>query len=371
VKASLLCASFEPKGGYNAAKMNGNRVLKFFLIQIVLVSFVVVPLPSTAGSPDFLWLRTAGNSAMEVSFSLAVDSVGNSYIGGYFNSTNVSFGNGVFITNVVTTASPPWDVFMAKYNPHGEIVWAKGFGGSDDDRARAIAVDSQGDCFVTGRFYSTNFSIGGVFLTNSVPRGNSAIFVAKFDGLGNLLWARVPDKGYSQSGSGIAVDSLGNCYVTGSFSGTNTFAGTNLISRGSTDVLLLKYDPSGNLLWAKRAGGNDLDAGAAVATDVSGNVCLLANIRGTNVIFDSFNFSADAGIVDQDIVVAKYDGLGRIIWAKEYGGTNKAGFTLQCSTNLLPSSDWIAVESDRVVSGSRYVVTSPIDSENKFYRLKR
>jgi hypothetical protein len=302
------------------SEMNASRVFKCLITGSFLS--LLIPFASVADTPQFSWLKTAGSTGAEVSFSLAVDPAGNSYIAGYFNSTNISFGNGHLITNVSRSSSLPYDIFVAKFTPTGTIAWARGIGGSDDDRARAITVDPQGNCFVTGSSRSTNFVIGGVYLTNSFPHGNSAIFTAKFDGLGNLLWARGANKGTSQSGSGIAVDGFGNCFVTGSFNGTNTFAGTNLISRGNSDVLLLKYNPSGDLLWSTQAGGSGLDAGAAVVADVSGNAYLLANIRGTNAAFDNFSFSANAGDIDQDIIAAKYDSSGHVIWAKQYGGTD-------------------------------------------------
>lgn len=253
-----------------------------------------------------------------MSYSIAVDSAGGSYIAGYFNSTNVSFGN-LLLTNSSPTT---YDVFIAKYDPNGAVIWARRMGGTNDDRARSIAVDAQHNCYVTGRFVSTNFSIGGITLTNYSPNGNSSIFVAKFDASGNLLWARSPDRGYDQSGWQVTADGIGNCYVTGSFRGTNTFAGTNLISRGLTDVLLLKYDPHGNLLWVQQAGGNDTDTGTALALDASGNAYLLANFRSTNATFGNFLFSVNGNDTVQNMVVAKYNSVGNVIWAKQFGGTD-------------------------------------------------
>lgn len=288
---------------------------------IALLVFVAALNGAMASAPDFLWLKTATGAGAEVSYSIAVDATGSSFIAGYFNSTNVNFG-GVVLTN----AGPQnYDGFVARYAPDGDLLWAKRFGGTNDEHAHSIAVDNQDDCYVAGYFYSTNCPIGNITLTNFAPNGNSSFFIAKFDSAGNVIWARGPDKGYSQAGYGIAVDALGNCYLAGQFSGTNTVGGTNLTSRGSSDVMLLKYNANGDLLWAQQGGGNSLDAGAGVTVDSQGNVYLLAVIRSTNATFGNFSFSVKGTNLDQDIIIAKYDSTGNIAWAQQFGGTDLDG----------------------------------------------
>jgi hypothetical protein len=255
-----------------------------------------------------------------VSRQIVVDAAGSSYIIGSFNSSNCPLGSFV-LTNSLRSASPTWDVFLVKYDTQGSVVWAQKFGGTNDDRGGGVAVDAQQQCYVTGYFESTNFAIGGVTLTNYAPNGSSSLFVAKLDATGNVLWARSPGPSYSSSGARIVVDSTGNSYVAGSFSGTNTFGSTNLVSRGSSDVLLLKYDPDGNLLWAQQAGGNYVDGAAGLALDAADNFYLLANIRSTNAAFGTNIFSVIGTNTCQNFVVAKYNPSGSVLWAKLYGGT--------------------------------------------------
>lgn len=293
--------------------------MKRYLAPWVLVAWVGWPAITTlAAAPGFLWLRTAGGEAAEVSYSIAVDAAGSSFITGYFASTNLKFAS-----FVLTNANPPtYDAFAARFDTDGTVLWAKRLGGTNDDRARAVAIDSRDNCYVVGYFYSTNFFVGNTTLTNFAANGNGSFFTAKFDPAGNPLWARGPDKGYSQAANGIAADAAGNCYVAGQFSGTNTIGGTNLASRGSSDIVLLKYDPNGKLLWVQQAGGNSNDSGGAVTVDSSGNVYLLAVIRSTNATFGNFSFSVKGTNTDQDIVIAKYDPAGNIIWARQFGGTD-------------------------------------------------
>ena len=229
------------------------------LFVVVLLSLSgFCPAGASAANSDFLWLKTAGGSGAEVSRQIVVDDAGSGYIVGAFNSTNVHL-DGIVLTNTQPSSLPTWDGFIVKYDTAGNVEWAKKFGGTNDDRGMGIAVDGQHNCYVTGWFESTNFFIDDVTLTNRSPAGNSSLFIAKFGPAANLLWVRGLNGTYNKNHLRIAVDSTGNSYLTGNFSGTNTFGGTNLVSRGSSDVLLLKYDSAGNLLWAQQAGGNGAD----------------------------------------------------------------------------------------------------------------
>lgn len=298
----------------------GKRSVSGLVAGFLLLALGLFPAETKADSHDFLWLRTAGGSGAEVSRQIVVDDAGSSYIVGAFNSTNVHFGS-VALTNTLPTSLPTWDGFIVKYDTSGNVVWAKKFGGTNDDRGSDIAVDAQHNCYVAGWFDSTNFFIDGVTLTNSSPAGNSSLFVAKFDASANLLWVQQFSGNYYQNSLRIALDSAGNYYLTGSFSGTNAFGNTNLVSRGPSNVLLLKYDPTGNLLWAQSAGGSDRDGGADIGLDATNNVYLLANIRSTNAAFGSFVFSVYGTNTCQNLVVAKYDPAGNVIWARQCGGT--------------------------------------------------
>lgn len=287
----------------------------------VLLWLILLAGLCSASAGDFHWLRTAGREGAEVSRQIVVDNAGSSYIIGYFNSSNCPFGS-IVLTNSLRSASPTYDVFVVKYDTTGSVVWARKFGGTDDDRGSGIAVDASHQCYLTGFFDSTNFIIGGVMLTNYAPNGNSSLFVAKLDATGNVLWARSPRSSYSAGGNRIVVDSAGNSYVAGGFWGTNYFGSTNLVSRGYSDALLIKYDPDGTLLWAQQAGGEYVDSAAGLALDAVDNLYLLANIRSTNAVFGSYAFSVKGTNTCQNLVVAKYNPSGSVLWAKLYGGTD-------------------------------------------------
>src|SRR5439155_15611272 len=124
------------------------------------------------------------------------------YVTGYFQSAVAMFGN-LAVTN---SAIGSQDIFLAKYDSDGNVLWVKTAGGSDDDVGNGIAADSAGNTFVTGYFYSTNVNFNGTILTNFGPAGSSDVFIAKYDTTGALLWAKQAGGSLDDQAGGVAVD---------------------------------------------------------------------------------------------------------------------------------------------------------------------
>jgi len=141
------------------------------------------------------------------------------------------------------------------------------FGGSSDDVATSIAVDSSGNIYTTGRFEGTADFDPGAGTANITPAGFYDVFVSKIDSSGALLWAKSFGGSSNDFGYSIAVDSAGNVYTTGYFRGTSDFdpgAGTtNLTSAGGYDVFVLKLTSSGNVTISNEAEAARIAAEAA------------------------------------------------------------------------------------------------------------
>jgi hypothetical protein len=152
------------------------------------------------------------------------------------------------------------------------------------DSAYGIAVDSNGNAYVTGYFYSASntgpATFGSISLTSN---GGKDIFVAKLSSSGSWQWA-VNAGGTSSNdwGSGITVDSSGNSYVTGSFQGNAIFASNGLLrNSGGYDIFVAKVSSSGSWQWAVSAGGTDDDMASGIAIDSSGNAYVTGSFWGT------------------------------------------------------------------------------------------
>ena len=121
------------------------------------------------------------------------------------------------------------------------------------------------------------------------------------------------------TGMALAIDAERNLYVAGHFTGRATFGTSVLASSGVTDVFLAKVDSDGNIGWATRAGGTNLDECTGVAVDPQRNIFLTGYFSG-QASFDNFALTS-AG--NSDIFIAKLDSNGRALWAASAGGPAK------------------------------------------------
>jgi len=175
---------------------------------------------------------------------IAVDGAGNSYVTGIFNVSAI-FGLGE--ANQTTLSGADNEIFVAKYNPSGGLVWAKSAGGTSWDGGYSIAVDGVGNCYVTGGFTnSATFGAGEVNETALFGVSVSGIFVAKYSPSGALAWAKGASSS-SSNGNEIAVDGAGNSYVIGYFEISTTF-GLGEVNQvtlvgGGHEIFLAKYAP--------------------------------------------------------------------------------------------------------------------------------
>jgi len=256
---------------------------------------------------NWLWAKKAGGTNNDEGHGIATDSSGNSYVTGYFYGT-ASFGS------TTLTSSGESDIFVAKLDSSGNWLWAKQAGGTNYDYGFGIAIDSSGNSYVTGYFYSVTASFGSTTLNSS---GGYDIFVAKLDSSGNWLWVKQAGGTSDDYGLGIATDSSGNSYVTGYFYGTASFGSTTLTSSGDIDIFVAKLDSSGNWLWVKQAGGASTDHGNSITIDSSGNSYVTGYFYSVTASFGTTTLTSNG---ESDIFVAKLDSSGNWLWAKKAGG---------------------------------------------------
>ena len=273
-------------------------------------------------SGNYQWTKAFGGTGTDWANSVAVDSSGNVYIGGWFNST-VDFDPGAGVDNRTSAGSD--DAFVSKYDASGNYQWTKAFGGTGYDAAYSVAVDSSGNVYVAGGFRSTVDFDPGAGVDNRISAGDYDAFVSKYDASGNYQWTKAFGGTGRDSAYSVAVDSSGNVYIGGWFRNTVDFdpgAGVdNRISAGDNDAIVSKYDASGNYQWTKAFGGTGTDSANSVAVDSSGNVYVAGVFKNT-VDFDpgaGVDNRTSAG--DYEAFVSKYDASGNYQWTKAFGGT--------------------------------------------------
>jgi hypothetical protein len=263
----------------------------------------------TAQAPQWQWAVRGGGSSYDEGLGIAIDSQGNQYITGVFEGT-ATFGT------ITLTSQGQEDIFVAKLDPYGSWLWVQRAGGNDDnDLGLSIAVDSDGNSYVTGGFVgSANF--GGLTL---LACGEQDIFVAKLDTSGNWLWAVQAGGINDDRGDGIALDSAGCVIVTGGFMGSANFGLCALSSAGGTDIFVAKLDGTGNWFWAVRAGSADPSYSNCIALDGSDNA-YLTGFFCNSIAFGNYTLTSSG---QYDVFAAKLDPTGNWLWAVRAGGSNE------------------------------------------------
>jgi hypothetical protein len=387
----------------------------------------VAPAPNPAPTPTVIctgtfssgWPQQFGSCSNETGNDIVVDTSGNVYITG---NTSGDLDN---FTNLGSS-----DVFVVKYNSSGNKQWLKQFGTTSGDSGNAIALDSSGNIYVFGAQngepflkkldnagtdqwiintpkstygYSNDLAVdqnnGDIYLTGSHygdfdDQTNSGVsydvYIVKYNSSGIKQWSRLYGSAYGDGAGGVATDSAGNIYLTGSYNGMpsdnrenifivqynsdgtkgwesildgetcssdadhgnaitvdssnnifvtgQTGAGTHLdcglngnTGFGRLDAFVTKYNSTGSRQWTKQIGSNYNDFGHSITTDISGNVYI------TGYTFGDINGSSGVNH-SGDVITVKYNSDGDKQWSKQFstGSTKReegAGISVDSSGN--------------------------------------
>ncbi|NBP74514.1 MAG: T9SS C-terminal target domain-containing protein [Crocinitomicaceae bacterium] len=275
-----------------------------------------------------LWLKTlngtSSSGSPDEAYGIAIDATGFIYVGGFLKNTGASY-----------------DIILAKYNDNGDTIWTRKYdytlvGGSD--KAFQLAIDGQGNVFLTGRSdsdptvnsntdaitlkYNASGSLlwsnryngisngsdqtrqikvattGNVYVAGRTFNGvNNDVLLIKYSNAGVQQWVKTYDGGGTDEVFSMEIDNSENVIVTG-FTQANANSDTN--------ILILKYNSLGYQQWIHSidGAGHGKDLGNSVATDLTGNVFVAGTVDNDN---QSTTFN-------NDIMILKYDPLGNQLW---------------------------------------------------------
>jgi hypothetical protein len=232
--------------------------------------------------PVLVFSTFLGGSFNDAGTAIGIDPSTNIIVAGYTDSSNFP------TTNALQKAKDTLrDAFVVKVDATGtNLVYATYLGGNQDDVVNALAVDADGNVYLTGQTSSSDFpTTGGAFQTNL--RGGTNAFVVALDPSGtNLIYATYLGGNRSDAGFGIAVDTNGDAFVTGQTSSDNyptTFPAFQGALKGASDAFVTEVDPSGNnLVYSTYLGGGSNDAGQGIAVDISGNAYVTGQTLSSN-----------------------------------------------------------------------------------------
>ncbi|MCH2046759.1 MAG: T9SS type A sorting domain-containing protein [Saprospiraceae bacterium] len=308
---------------------------------------VDIHIPVTPGADDiyvqkldangnYIWTKTFGGTSNDKGLGITIDANGDICVVGHFINT-VDFDPGIGVDMHTSTSLGQQDVFVLKLDANGNHLWAKTFGGTQNEYGFSIATDANNNVYTTGIFRGTvDFDPDSLATNNLDAVGLNDAFVHKLDASGNFVWAKTfgsTDHDLCQS---ITIDASGNPCVTGYFKDTVDFDPGLGVDRhiphnlGYNDVFVQKLDPNGNFVWAKSFGGS-ADAfdvfrlseyGQKIAIDSENNIYLAGEFEDT-VDFDPgantqnmISYSSSY----EDAYVLKIDSNGNYLWAHQFGG---------------------------------------------------
>ncbi|MGB4848851.1 MAG: hypothetical protein WBP41_13080, partial [Saprospiraceae bacterium] len=319
--------------------------MKPLLLTCCLIRFIA--LSTECFGQDLLW-GAHFSSTVELPFSSSgpmstyEDPQGNVYVTGQF-SGKIDFDPGQ--DTLFLNASSHTEIFLVKMDANGSLLWAKHFEGTNLAIGKTIVGDAPNEIYISGRFRGVvDFDPGPD--TVSINAGNQDLgFLIKLTLDGEFVWV----KKYGLFFNSIVRNRDGNLIAIGSFNGTKDIdpgtGVTALISKGGSDIAIVKLTSSGDLIWAHSIGGGDNDNGQSCDTDLDGNIYFTGSFQET-VDFDpgpdSTKLTAQGIFFYEDIFICKYNDAGEFKWVKGFG-----------SSAYLESGNCIRVDSDQnlVVAG--------------------
>jgi Beta-propeller repeat len=329
-------------------KINGMRqqiAAHYAITAANRVSFELAPYDRTAPLyiDPLIYATYLGGANTDVGYGIAIDGAGNAYIAGQTYSTDFPITTGAFQTACTGKAGrgcyKNGEAFIAKLNPEGSaLLYSTYLGGSGGDAASSIAIDRSGNAYITGQTFSSNFPVtSGAFQKNCKgkdPCGKGDVFVTKLDPSGSaLIYSTYLGGSGTDWAASIAIDKIGNAYVTGGTSSTNfpvtrgafqTECRDKKCSLG--DAFVTKLDPSGSaLIYSTYLGGIAIDYGRGIAVDKAGNAYITGGTTSRNFPVTPGAFQTICGDPNcylDDAFVAKLNSTGSALIYSTYLGGN-------------------------------------------------
>jgi len=263
------------------------------------------------------WTRQLGSSSNDTGRGVAVGSSNNIYV------TGTTSGGLDGYTN-----SGEQDIFLVKYSSSGTKEWTRQLGTSKSDIAHGVAIKDDDYIYVTGE------TRGG--LDNNTNFGDKDIFLVQYDDNGTRLWTQQLGTSSEDAGYGVAVDSDGDIFVTGT-----TYGALDGSNYGSSDIFLVKYSASGVKQWTKQLGTASEDVAYGITVDSGGHIYLTGYTKG-NPWSVTGNTDNETNSGNSDAFLLKYYDNSTLHWTELLGSSSAEvgrSVTVDSSNNLYLTGD--------------------------------
>ncbi len=290
----------------------------YFRLYILFLCFIFHFLFSHAQN-DWLWAKYGkGNGIVS---NITIDNSGNCLLTGAFDIDSMQFGSHTLINN--NNYQGP-EAFLVKYDQKGNLIWANQSSGNNTNPLNGYvsSTDEAGNVYMTATFADSDIFGSYILHTSSIYADCS--FIVKYDPNGNILWAKqstIPTEVSGVISNFISTDANGNSYLTGFFIDTAIFENDTLYFGSHGNTFLVKYNTNGNVIWAKESKSKSYSSNAEVfgeTLDKHGNIYL------TGRFVDTISLSIDTLIGpyfnqynNYAFFLTKYDSSGNVKWAKQ------------------------------------------------------
>jgi hypothetical protein len=316
-----------------------------FQNRIVLVIVMVIAMAFNRSgsfySQSWQWAKSAAGAAGDFGTVCCTDPSGNIITTGVFASNPIQMGT------VTLNNSGLNDVFLAKYNPNGTVLWAQKIGGLTQESISSVCTDAAGNIYVHGHFSSSVLSIPPFTISNFTTNATYDIFVACYNPSGIIQWLKSYGGPANDFSGGCAFSNSLSClYISGRYNSSSMSIGTTTLintdpAGTSTDIYLARFTPTGSVTWARTTGSsNSNDIAQDVAIDSNSDPYFSGTFSpgtGSTTVIGSTTLTTIGG---QDMLIAKYNSAGIGQWAKNFGTSFNAtadfmgGISIDANNNI-------------------------------------
>ena len=296
-------------------KMN----MKFRILIIYFSIFIFHISYSQNNPPPWQWARSPMEEGIQGQspnvYGLTLDHAGNIYAAGGFFSQLLIFG-----TDTLLTDRDYGSTFIVKYDSIGGLLWAKAdkYRSNSQSLATGTVTDSSNNVYISGFYLNTTvFDADTLFIP---PNAFDNTYLIKLDSRGNVIWARYPsgnfqiNENYGDSPNSMTIDKNNNICILGDYSNSFLIFGNDTIVNqpNGGNCFIVKYDNSGNLLWAVNAYTSGSASPGSITADNANNIYITGYFTGTLV----FGKDTITNPGSSEMFLAKYNSSGNLIWVR-------------------------------------------------------